>query len=127
MINVSFGDNTVSVYLKDRIDIDPYFLTLKLNFSGQSTLEKIIQVNDINSLNHKACKFEIELVELADEDLNNSKVNLVQGNYNYKFYLNEELGLIDTGKLIKSGLLRFEGSELSEKTFEIKDTEKTLL
>ncbi len=126
MINLKFGINSISVNLKDRIDIFPSYITMKLIFSGQSTLEKIIQVNDINSSLHKSCKFIIELVEEGDEDFELAKVNLIPGNYNYKFFQNEEEGLIDTGKLLKSGLLRFESSSFTEKTFEVKDTEKTL-
>lgn len=127
MINVSFGINSKSVTLKDRIDISPVHLVLELKFTGQTDFVKVVQVTDVSSELCKNNEVNFELVEEDSEDLDNGQIYLIPGNYNYRFFQSDSPGLSTSGKLLESGILRFDEDIFSEKSFNSKDTEKTLL
>ena len=127
MINVIFGNNEKTVTLKDRIDIDPVFLILYLRFTGQNDFVKVLQVSDLASAGCTTNELAFELVNEGDEDLLNSKVYLIGGNYNYQIYQSDAPGVDITGKkLLEQGLLRYDVPTVTSKALAEDETEKTL-
>lgn len=126
MINATTGTNEVTVTLKDRIDINPVFLILWLQWTSQTDEIKALQVIDQASDSCKANEIVFEVVT-SGEDLPNGKVILKGGNYNYKIYQSATSGTDITGKkLLESGLLRYDLESETSAELDAPTTEKTL-
>ena len=127
MITVEFGNNEETVSLKDRIDIEPVFLILWLESTTESSFIKALQVEDIAGADCKYNEIAFELVNENDEDLDNGKVFLLEGNYNYKIYQSDTAGTdINGKKLLEKGLLRYPVDTQDDKALDNATTDKTL-
>jgi len=129
MLNVVFGVNAKVVTLKDRIDIDPVFLIMRLLSTTQTDFIKVLQVTDSTLADCKANEIDFELTTEALEDLAAGKVFLIEGNYNYEIFQAAASGDLDpTGKtLLERGLMRFDVATITDKKLDEPISEKTLI
>ena len=110
MLNLKLGNNNLSVTLNERITIAVPVILLRLQYTQSSNAFKIIKVIDVSAASDKNNKLELELVTTqVAEDLDNGKVFLGGGDYNYEIYESINSVLDVTGKnRLEKGLAKYD-------------------
>lgn len=110
MLNLKLGNNDLSVTLNERITIDTPIILLLLQYTQSTTAIKIIKVSDVSASGDRVNKLQLELVATQGaEDLDNGKVFLGGGDYNYEIYESINSVLDVTGKnRLEKGLAKYD-------------------
>lgn len=105
--------NTIILELTASTTISlPYYLFKFTNDMTSGT--KIFLSDDVSNFICRYNRFEIEEVNLVDEDLYNGKVNLVpSGFWTYNIYESATQSLSPTGSVIQTGKVLVVGDDIS--------------
>ena len=126
MLNLKLGNNDLSVTLNERITIDTPVILLLLQYTQSTTTIKIINVTDVSASGDRVNKLQLELVATqGDEDLDNGKVFLGGGDYNYEIYESINSVLDVTGKnRLEKGIVKYDTDTNVEADYDDVPTEK---
>lgn len=126
MLNLKIGNNDLFVTLNERITIVAPVILLRLQYTQSTTVFKIVKVNDVSAASDKNNKLELELVSTqVAEDLDNGKIFLRGGDYNYEIYESVDSALDVTGKnRLEKGLAKFDIDTNVDKEYDDVPTEK---
>lgn len=125
MINLSIGENTVFVTLRERAELTNSDILISLTFRDTTTITKTLKTSDCSLSTDRANAIAIEVVtNEAAEDLPNGKIFLTSGNYEYKIYESDDGTTDVTGKkLLEIGVANF-NEDLSSSEYDRQIDEK---
>lgn len=109
MINLILGNNSVFVTLRERAELANADILVELTNRDSKTEPKILKTSDVSLPTDRVNEIDIEVVaDSNDQDLPNSKVHLLSGDYTYRIYESDDNTLDITGKkLLEVGVLNF--------------------
>ena len=109
MINLSIGQNTVFVTLRERAELTNADILVSLTFRDTTTITKTLKTSDCSLSTDRANAIAIEVVtNEGAEDLLNGKIFLTSGDYEYKIYESDDGTTDVTGKkLLEIGVANF--------------------
>jgi len=109
LINLKIGINPVFVTLRERAELTNPDYLVELIFRDETTKNKVLKTADSSASTDRVNELTIEVVTTeAAEDLDNAKVFLISGDYEYNiFESNDGTRNITGKKLLEKGILNF--------------------
>ncbi len=129
MINAILGINQAHVTLRSRVELSAPIFLLELEEAGSIDNIKLLKVDDTSDATDRTNKLTIEIVAtLGAEDLDNGKVYIKPGDFNYRIFESVDATLDITGKkLLEVGLLSYKGDDIAETQYNPTITDKTFI
>jgi hypothetical protein len=122
--------NTLTVTVTEKTTLDPVYYLMSL-YSNDNRDTKILRFSGDSSTNTERWNiFSVEEVVVADEDLENAKVNLLAGStYDYTIYQTSSMSgtSIQGAGIVERGLLKVSDPSSSSSTYNTGNTIVTFI